>query len=549
LNKLTLFELNFTYKNGCRRAKMAETMAVLDILPDNDSFLPRYQIVQLLAVLATTPLNEPEPQSKLSEQAEKFIAGFKSHELFTPLTYSIFWRENIKEAVVDNKISLDTTDKYNRAPLTLALANEDFVLANELVQKGATLLLEDKLVLEIALTSMIQRDEIVIEKILAATADADINWVADYLDYLQSYVSGIPDIKQMKYHEVLNPPFRHFGQVLDTLSYFNGLPSHYGFLSPSITNLTTHLKNYSKEIVNAATQGLFSTIANAYVFSYQHCKFHGNLPTVPDAAKLLAAQINSNISNKSLNVVVVFGGWAGNSVTIAFINNILVFSNLGTGGNPNAGTKIFTISNPAAITEHFIDSFMRGLGNASSPTFILSQLAEIVDEKPLYTLPQSLNPIDNCIYVNPRAIIQGILLVLSAFTKSNPLTADSLAAVATAVSDMYKDYVDSLYKHSAVSLARFMRNHELLQNKRIECCSLAIDYINQHYKDENALPRCIELKNALEFVGLKSYYINKVEPEAQQAIRNLIIHEQEATAIKVIEQEFNMAAGQQATGT
>lgn len=531
---------------------MAEIMAVLDILPDNDSFLPRYKTVQLLATLATTPgINEPEKENKPSEQAEKFIEGFKSHELFTPLTYSIFWREDIAEALANNKISLDTTDKYNRAPLTLALANEDFILADELVKKGATLLLEDKLVLEIALTSMIQRDETIIEKILAATPDANIDWIADYLDYLQSYVSGIPDIRQMKYHEVINPPFRHFGQVLDTLSYFNGLPSHYGFLSPSITNLTTHLQNYSRELVNPATQVLFNTIASAYTFSYQHCKFHGNLPTVTDVAKLFAAQINSNISTKSSNVVVVFGGWAGNSVTIAFINNMLVFSNLGTGGNLNAGTKIFAITNPASITEQFIDSFMRGLGNATSPKTILAQLSEIVDRKPLYTIPQSLNPIDNCIYVNPRAIIQGLLMVLSVYTNSKTPTADNFAAVAGTVDTMYKDYVDSLYKHSAVSLARFMRNHELLQNKRVECCSLAIDYINQHYKDDNALPRCIELKNALEFVGLKSYYINNVELEAQQAILNLIIHEQETTAIKVIEQEAAIAtaAGNQATGT
>lgn len=520
---------------------MTEITAVLDILPDNDSFLPRHQTVQLLEILAEiSGFNDLENAPALSNNAEKFIAEFKSHELFTPLTYSIFWRENIKEALTNNKISLDTTDKYNRAPLTLAIANEDFVLANELVKKGATLLLEDKLVLEIALTSMIQKDETVIEKILAATSDANANWVADYLDYLQSYVVGIPNIKQMKYHEVINPPFRHFAQVLDTLSYFNGLPSHYGFLSPSITNLTTHLQSYSKELTNQTGQTLFNAIATAYAFSYKTCKFHGNLPTEPEAAKLLVAQISNNINIKRSNVVVIFGGWAGNSVTIAFINNTLVFSNLGTGGNPNAGTKIFSITNPAAITEYFIDSFMRGLSNASSPKFILSQLADIVDEKPIYTLAQSLNPIDNCIYVNPRALVQGLLLVLSAYTKNTTLTVENLSDVASSVSDMYKSYVDSLYKYSAASLARFMRNHDLLQNKRVECCSLAIDYINQHYKDDNALPRCIELKNALEFVGLKNYYINNVKPEAQQDIRNLIIQEQEATAIKVIEQELNM---------
>lgn len=517
---------------------MADIGATLDILPDSDGFLPRYQTVQLLAILASIPeFNKQPKEAELSQRAENFISSFKNQELFTPLTYSIFWRENIEQALLNNQLSLDTTDKYNRAPLTLALANEDFILAHDLVQKGATLLLEDKLVLEIAMASMIQNDENVIQKILAAVSDDNIDWIKDYLEYLHGYMHGIPNIKQMKYHEVLNPPFRHFAQVLDTLSYFNGLPSHYGFLSPSITNLTIHLQQYTKEIMDATIQASFSNIANAYAFSYHHCKFHGNLPTAPEAAKLLATQINSNINTRSSNVVVVFGGWAGNSVTIAFINNILIFSNIGTGGNPNAGTKIFSITNPEAISDVFIDNFMRGLGDAASPTSILSQISEIVDKKPLYTIAQQLNPIDNCIYVNPRAIVQGLLLVLTAYTKSNTLTSENLEASVNIVNDMYKDYIDSLYKHSATSLARFMRNHELLQNKRIECCSLALDYINQHYKDENGLTRCMTLKNALEFVGLKNYYLNNVKPEAQQAIRDLIIHEQEATAIQVIEQE------------
>ncbi len=514
-------------------------MAVLDILPDNDSFLPRYQTVQLLAVLADIPdLNNPQIATEISKRAENFIANFKNPELFTPLTYSIFWRENIEQALTNNKLSLDATDKYNRAPLTLALANENFILANELVQKGATLLLEDKLVFEIALSSMIQKDANIIETILTAASDDNIDWIEDYLEHLKSYMHGIPNVKQIKYHEVINSPFRHFAQVLDTLSYFNGLPSYYGFLSPSITNLTIHLQQYSKEIMNPTTQALFINIATAYAFSYHNCKYHGNFPTAPESSKLLATQINSNISNKSNNVVVVFGGWAGNSVTIAFIHNTLIFSNLGTGGNPNASTKIFTITNPAAISVQFIDNFMRGLGDAASPTSILSQLSEIVDEKPLYTISQSLNHIDNCIYVNPRAIIQGLLLVLTAYTNNNTLTTENLASVSNAVEEMYKNYIDSLYRHSATSLARFMRNHELLENKRIECCSLAIDYINQHYNDENGLTRCMTLKNALEFVGLKNYYTNNVVAEAQQAIRNLIIHEQEAAAIKVIEQEL-----------
>lgn len=101
--------------------------------------------------------------------------------------------------------------------------------------------------------------------------------------------------------------------------------------------------------------------------------------------------------------------------------------------------------------------------------------------------------------------------------------------------------------HFTNELTRFMRNNELLQNKRIECCSLAIDYINQHYDDPAALERCIELKNALEFVGLKNFYINNISPDAKAAILNIMIQEQEATAIQVIEQERIIGAAMRGT--
>ena len=64
-----------------------------------------------------------------------------------------------------------------------------------------------------------------------------------------------------------------------------------------------------------------------------------------------------------------------------------------------------------------------------------------------------------------------------------------------------------------------------------------MSHINQHYNNAEALERCIDLKNALEFVGLKNFYLSDVTKEAQAAILNMTIKEQEATAIKVIEEE------------
>lgn len=524
-----------------------EIGTVIDTLPDTDSFLPRYLTVQLLEILALT-VGGPRPpnpeMAALLKKQEKFIESFKSQDQFTPLTFSIFWREDTNKILEKNLAIIDESDKYNRAPLTLAIANEDFVLATTLIKNHANLLLEDKLVLEIALISMIQRNPDVIAQILSAQDRYDMLWAQEYLEYLQSYISGEAPIKIPKYHEVLNPPLRHFGQILETLAYFNGLPSHYGFLSPSIEILAGHLELYTSELADPATKQLFTSITDAYNSTKNICQYYGNLPTVTDAAAKLSSQIVNNLKNNNQEVVVLFGGWAGNSVSLAFIGKTLIFSNLGIGGTPETGTKIFNINDPAAITEAMVNTFISGLGNATAPSEILALIGSIVDPKALYTIKQTFNPIDNCIFVNPRAIIQGVLLVLTAYQADSKITSASLEALAKANSEAFNNYVNSLYKYSTADLAKFMRNDELLQNRRVECCALAIDYINQHFKDPGGLQRCIELKNALEFVGLKDFYYNSVNPNAQAAIHKLIINEQEATAIKVIEMENAIAANQ-----
>lgn len=525
---------------------MAGITAIVDTLPDTDSFLPRYLTVQLLQILAKTiqPIASKENPA-ISQQAKDFIAGIKKPDLFNPLTYSIFWRDMPEQALDKYTDPLDKLDQYSHSPLTMALTIEDFVLAAKLIDKGANVFLEDKLVLEIALISMMQRNPNTLEQILAGTAPDDRLWIKEYLDYLHGYVIGKPKGRITKKRDIINPPVRHFGQVLDTLVYFNGTPSYYGFLSPSLSILTAHLRIYTKEITDQALLTLFKPIADAFEFFRTTSKLHGNLPTATNAAEELTKQINYNLASKNNNLTILAGGWAGNAIAIAFINKYLVLSNLGTGGGPQHGTKIFALKNSGTIAAADIDSFIRGLGNASAPQDILAILGDLVESKALFTINQPLNPIDNCIFVNPRAIVQGILLVLDCCQKNGSASTEQLTSLAPRAADLYKGYLNSLYMHSTEDLARFMRNHELLQNKRVECCSLALEYINQHYKDPDALKRCIDLKNALEFVGLKDYYIQNIHPDAKAAIQKVVIREQELTALQVIELEYAMLAKQQ----
>lgn len=518
-----------------------KTGVVINSVPDNDSFLPRYLTVRLINTLAKTLATPNNPTNTYSESGAKLVAECKKLTLFTPLTYSIFWRENADEVLDKYTEPVNALDGYNRSALTIALASENFNLASKLIAKGATVYLEDKVVLEIALTSIIQRDPSVIAKIAGTANEDDKTWIGPYLDYLNAYINnGNPSNKLGNFRDVINPTIRHFGQILDTLVYFNGTPSHYGFISPSITVLNEHLQQYVKQLSNPEELALFTNVAKAFDLCEDTCQFNGNLPLNPKAGEVFSAKIKSNIKINSKDVTMVVGGWAGNSIAIAFINNILIVSNLGTGGDPQQGTKIYSITNPEAITEQTLHNFICGLGNASAPADIIAIIGNMINTTPLFTIDQPLNPIDNCIYVNPRAIIQGILLVISAYKKQETISADMLKSLATKAAETYGFYLDDLYKSSAEDLSIFMRNHELLRNRRIECCSLALEYINQHHSDPTAIARCIELKNALEFVGLKDYYNANVTPEAKLKIQAEIIKEQELTAMQVIEKEAEM---------
>ena len=174
---------------------MAGLNVVVDMRPDTDSFLPRYLTVQLLRFLAKALPTPSYNQIQYSDAAATFIAARKSPELFTPLTYSIFWRENPTQLLETYTESLDEVDKHIHTALTIALTNEDFDLASKLIDKGANVFLEDKLVLEIALTSIIQRDPSAVQAILAAAGPDDTDWVKEYFRLFTQLRGGPPGTK------------------------------------------------------------------------------------------------------------------------------------------------------------------------------------------------------------------------------------------------------------------------------------------------------------------------------------------------------------------
>lgn len=512
----------------------------INLQQEGKRFLPRYLAIQLIELIANTVPTEDNAEDKQSKKAKSFIKKYKelSEGLFTDITSKIFWREPITELAEYDILILNDPDKYMSTPLNIALANEDFALAHNLIQAGAELYLDDKVVLEITLFNMLQRNPDLLSQIISNTTEDNREWVNEYLEFLSEYLNNAPSNESIMFRDVFSPPIRIFGQVLETPTYFDGTPSYYGFLGPSLDILSKHLTYHTNDLSGTPElQEVFKSISDSYNQLFSKANYFANLPKNNGIAEFLLKRYHEN------QVVLILGGWAGNAVTLALYKKYLIMTNLGPGGDPNAGTKIYNIEDPEAINLESLTVFTSGLVGGISPELYLSYVAEIVSPTPAHLIEQSLTPIDNCIFANPRAIIQGMLQVLLA--EKYELPQKEISSLDQEVKQFYKNYTNSLHLYSSADLVSFMRNNLMLRHNRIECCSLALEYINTHCdpEDDSSVALCIHLRNALEFVGLGAYFNHHTSPEIKAAMQRITISEQERTAVDVIHKEQQSLAG------
>lgn len=518
---------------------MAGISCTVEQLPDNDAFLSRDHTRKLLEILAAAiPVSNSLRPDDATHTDSTLLKHFKETAVFNELTGSIFWRHNVMQNLEKNIELLNTPDQYMRSALNIAISNEDFTLSTMLVNKGAILMLADKLVLEITLTSILQRDSNAFDRIISYAPSEHAAWVTKYLSYIKDHAQQSDAQLLRKLRDLFAPPIRHFGQILDTLAIFDGVPSYYGYIAPSLNAIIDNLNKFVSELPDDnETKQIFTTISDGMKECAESCKFIGNIATNENCSTRLQTKISRNINSLEHQLVMLCGGFAGNCVNIAYVDRYLIYTNYGIGGNPNSGIQIYEIEHPENITVERINRFINGLGYAQDPNAIIADLETIINPTPIYILQGSVPPNDNCILLNSRACIQGIILLLHSIYNNKPITADGLKESEPMCQELYQQFVLTMKKNTSSELVEFIRNPELFRNNRLQCCSLAVRYINQHFEDKNSVATCIELKNALEFVGLKDYLYSNLHPEAYKNILEYTIRQQELTALQVISLE------------
>jgi hypothetical protein len=445
--------------------------------------------VELIHVFAKTDLIK---KIVLDQDEQKFLHDFHKHEeSFNALTKAIFWDNNLTNELIDaHKDLIDAVDQYGNYPLKIAILLEKYHYALMLLNHEAKIYIEDKIILEINIVNMLQRGDYLFQSVLPHISEENFHEAQVYFSYLIVNLGGTKTIYNFYYRDVINPPIREFGQQLDTISYYHETPSYYGFYGSSLVTMSDHLIHYAK----ASNNDVMRKIAKAFVNTQNICKIKANYPFKYHYAENLLEVIQSAVNSKN-EVALIPGGWPGTAVTLAIVGNNLIFANLGVLAqkvNENdAALLILPIRNIDNINIEFIEQWVTGLACGNEPAKIIASIGKIADYQAPSEVVLPVSPIDNCICVNTKATILGMIYLL---VDKNLEMAKML----------FKEYQNSLHDFTVNKMIEQLRNPMIFMDHKYECCTLAISYINSNYRseDEEVIKRIVNLYGALQYIGL-----------------------------------------------
>jgi len=428
----------------------------------------------------------------LDKDEQKFLHDFNKNEnLFNILTKSIFWENNLtNELVVANKELINAVDEYYNYPLKIAIVLEKYQYAMILLNYGAKVYIEDKIILEINIVNMLQRGDYVFESILPHISEENSHEAQVYFSYLMVSLSGAKTMYNFYYRDVINPPTREFGQQLDTISYYHETPSYYGFYGSSLVTLSDHLVHFAR----TSKDLIMRKIAKAFVHAQNVCKITANYPLKYQYAENLLEAIKDAF-NSDDKIALIPGGWPGTSVTLAVVGKQLVLANVGTLANKinkdEAVILVLPIRNIDNLTVEFIEQWVTGLACGKEPAKIIASIGKFSDYRDKYDLTMPSSPIDNCICANTKAAMMGIIYLL-------------VGQDLNRAKILFKDYQNSLHDFTVNKMIAQLRNPLILLDHKYECCTLAVSYINSNYRntDEEVIKRIVSLYDALQYIGL-----------------------------------------------
>ncbi|WP_298622293.1 Dot/Icm T4SS effector AnkD/LegA15 [uncultured Legionella sp.] len=214
-------------------------------------------------------------------------------------------------------------------------------------------------------------------------------------------------------------PVKYFGLVLGIeMTSQDGTTSQYGHIAPTYQLMTDAVTNHAQS--NPGNQS-FKEIADAFHFSNKSAAFSNSTPQRnPEAGAEMSARIQSG----KLTTIPV--SCDGHAMGLSIVpdgpgskSGYLVYTNRGLGADPSEyGTQIYRVDDLNKVNPKFINNMMNGFHNGTSHDEIKNQIAQVTNgEKPIHSIQQKGQKVDNCTIANSSSNVHGILLCQQAAKK------------------------------------------------------------------------------------------------------------------------------------
>ncbi|CEG56546.1 Dot/Icm T4SS effector AnkD/LegA15 [Legionella fallonii] len=285
-------------------------------------------------------------------------------------------------------------------------------------------------------------------------------------------------------------PVKDYGLVLGIeMTSKDGTYSQFGHIGPTYQLMTDSVNKYAMSGF-PADKG-FQEIADAYKFSNKAAGFSYSTATRdPQAGQEIADRIKQG---KTTTIPISFEGHAmGLSVVPDGPNSksgYLVFTNRGLGKKPGEeGTQIYRVDDLSKIDAKFINSAMNGHSNGASHRDIMGQIRDVTGGKPpVHTIQQKDQKYDNCSIANTRSNIHGILVCQKAKEKGVPvdkLGQDDLDSV----KKDFKKFTKDMRTDKVKQLTEALKNNP----QDADLNNLAKEYLKKPSKVSNDVRESLE---------------------------------------------------------
>ncbi|MCW8408703.1 hypothetical protein OQJ13_06905 [Legionella sp. PATHC035] len=275
-----------------------------------------------------------------------------------------------------------------QSPLTQALQNQDFSLAQTLLNSGAKYDVQSMDEYDIAIKS--ERGQQAIQQKTITPPEGGYQSRPDKLHRVKEY--GLV-----------------LGIVMESTDKTSSQRAHVG---PAYHMMSDAIREYSQDCKKEPAKKDFGQIADAFAFANKEAKFEYSTPEgSPKAGKALSDRVQEGkVTSVPINC-------KGHAMGLSFVpvegnpdKTYLVFTNRGEGAKGKYGTQIYEV-NTKDVTPDFINNVMSGHDKGLSHGQVMAEIQKVTQGKePISTIEQKPQKYDNCTVANTRANIHGVLL-------------------------------------------------------------------------------------------------------------------------------------------